>query len=146
MEKCRLVTILAYFLGCFSSFQYQLIVDLSHFLINPAFDAATLDFGLLNGARRAFFTLICDPRRHFPSHCGPSIVLSLRPLIYVEAFKQLLNSLYYGTFLPIIVSKKAVENSSFSSVIIVGQGGLQPNGLNFKGSEKKNLIIYLLLF
>jgi len=32
---------------------------------------------------RAFFTLFCGPWRHFHSHCGLSIVLSLRPLGYM---------------------------------------------------------------
>jgi hypothetical protein len=42
----------------------------------------SLFFRLHNAARRAVFILICGPRRHFPSQCGPCIVLSLRPLLY----------------------------------------------------------------
>ncbi len=83
-QKCSLLIILAIFGSYFRfySYQCQLLFKLSHFNVDLAYYATSLDFGLFDAARRSFSSLICGPGpwRHISSQFGPCIVLSLRPL------------------------------------------------------------------
>ena len=59
-----------------------MLFKLSHFYVDFAYYATSLDFSPFDAARGAFSSLICGPQGHISSQCSPCIVLSLRPLHY----------------------------------------------------------------
>jgi len=69
--------------GLFFLVSISIAFKLSYIWINLAYNVTSCDLDRLNTARRAFITLICGPRSHYPSQCGPCIGLNLRPLLYL---------------------------------------------------------------